>query len=560
MTLNIGQKIFSIAGVVLALMIAVAVLSIRLTANISAELEAVAGKYLPVSNAMSDINVLILEQGVILQRLFVLGEDEKGDERFKVLGGDVTRTFDKTLKALETGSGLQGVAARFKSIEQHLKGIEGAYKKFEAHGWRLVEAKEDGDLAVFEKLLPDLNRNQDAINQAIDELRLHVEQLNEAAVLKADKDERFLLNVTIVLTALAAVLGLLFATVVTRALVRNVRNLVQGTAAVEAGELDTEVPVITQDEIGKLTGSFNTMVAGLRLKERIQNTFGKYMDPRIVSNLLDNPEFAEPGGEKREMTVLFIDLKGFTSISEKLAPNDLVNMVNDFFSLMGEAIASNNGVVDKYMGDAVMAYWGPPFTGKDEHAELACKAALEALKQLVTFRSDVKKQLGAEADDLEIDLRIGVSTGEMIVGTIGSKASMNFTVMGDPVNLGSRLEGASKAYGTRILISERTHELAGDSIVSREIDLIRVKGKLEPTRIYELMGEQAAQLALPAPARDDFHAGLEAYRAQQWEKAETAFGALRDDPPSSIYLQRISHLKETPPPPDWDGVWVFETK
>ena len=141
---------------------------------------------------------------------------------------------------------------------------------------------------------------------------------------------------------------------------------------------------------------------------------------------------------------------------------------------------------------------------------------------------------------------------------------MNFTVMGDPVNLGSRLEGASKAYGTRVLISERTCELAGDLFVTREIDLIRVKGKALPTRVFELMAERGAQQVLPAPALDGFHSGIDAYRHQQWETAEVAFRECLelspDDPPSVVYLQRISHLKETPPPADWDGVWVFETK
>ncbi|NQU58815.1 MAG: HAMP domain-containing protein [Rhodospirillales bacterium] len=567
MHLNIAQKIFSIAAVVLALMIAVAVLSIRLTANISDELDAVAGKYLPVSNAISDINVRILEQGVVLQRLFELSEEElplRGGPRFKILGEEIAIKFSETLKIMDIKPTVVGAPNRFISMERRLKAIDTAYQNFVAHGLQLLIAHEQGNPGVFAKLLPDLNTKQDALDNAISDLRSHVDKLNDSAVLSADQNEKYLLKINIILTTLATILGLGFATLVTRALVRNVRNLVAGTEAIEAGHLDTEVAVISNDEVGKLTGSFNAMVEGLRLKERIQNTFGKYMDPRIVSNLLDNPEFAEPGGEKREMTVLFIDLKGFTSISEKLAPNDLVKMINDFFTLMTEAIAANKGVVDKYMGDAVMAYWGPPFTGPDEHAALACKAALEALERLETFREVVKAELGTAADGLDIDLRIGVSTGEMIVGTIGSKASMNFTVMGDPVNLGSRLEGASKAYGTRVLVSERTHELAGDKFVSREIDLIRVKGKIEPTRVYELMAEQGATLALPGPAMDDFNAGVAAYRRQQWEPAEVAFKECLEispgDPPSGVYLQRIAHLKETPPPADWDGVWVFETK
>jgi len=567
MHLNIAQKIFSIAAVVLALMIAVAVTSIRLTANISAELNTITGTYLPASNAVTEINVRILEQGVVLQRLFELSEEElpsHGGPRFKVLSQEVADNFSKAMKFISIEPTVAGASGRLASLGRKLAAIDTAYRRFENHGLQILKAHEQGSRDAFEKLLLDLNAKQDALDKAISDLRTHVEALNDAAVLNADRDELFLLQINIILTALAAILGLGFATLVTRALVRNVRNLVAGTKAVEAGYLDTEVAVISSDEVGKLTGSFNTMVEGLRLKERIQNTFGKYMDPRIVSNLLDNPEFAEPGGEKREMTVLFIDLKGFTSISEKLAPNDLVNMINDFFTLMTEAISANKGVVDKYMGDAVMAYWGPPFTGPDEHAALACKAALEALESLKSFREDVRAQLGAEADGLDIDLRIGVSTGEMIVGTIGSKASMNFTVMGDPVNLGSRLEGASKAYGTRVLISERTLELSGNQFVTREIDLIRVKGKLEPTRVYELMAEQGATLALPAPAMDGFIAGITAYRRQQWELAETAFkGCLElspGDPPSGVYLQRILHLKENPPPSDWDGVWVFETK
>lgn len=172
------------------------------------------------------------------------------------------------------------------------------------------------------------------------------------------------------------------------------------------------------------------MVGELRLKERIKDTFGKYMDRRIVSNLLDHPEFAEPGSERREMTVMFIDLKGFTSISEALEPNDFVKMINRFFSHMTDAISENKGVVDKFMGDAVMAYWAPPFAGGDEHAHLACRAAVEALDYLEKFRDDVKRELGEKAIDLDIDLRIGVSTGEMIVGTVGSRVSMNYTIMG----------------------------------------------------------------------------------------------------------------------------------
>lgn len=564
MHLNIAQKIFGIAVVVLVLMLTVAVYSIRLTAGIGDDLAVVSSKQLPVTEAISRINVRILEQGVVMQRLFVRAEEDANlrveSSSFDVLSGEIGKEFRAARKLIEADRRSTPASRRtLEVLEKDIAAIEREYRAFEDHGRLLVKAEAKDDRANFDELLPVLNKKQDAVNIAIAALRRHVEELTNAAVLRADREERKLLAVNSALTILAALLALSFAAIVTRALVRSVRDLVTGAEAVEAGNLDTVVAVTTHDEVGRLTGAFNGMVGGLRLKERIKDTFGKYMDPRIVSNLLDHPEFAEPGGDKREMTVMFIDLKGFTSISEKLAPADLVHMINDFYTHMTRAIADNKGVVDKFIGDAVMAYWGPPFIGEDEHAACACKAALQALDHLQTFRDDLKRQLGDGADGLDIDLRIGVSSGDMIVGTLGSDVSRNFTVLGDPVNLGSRLEGASKAYGTRILISERTRDLAGDAIATREIDLIRVKGKQKPTRIFELLDNDHEREAVSS-----FADALAAYREGQWDVAERAFRAClvgrSDDPPSSVYLERIAHLRESPPPNDWDGVWVFETK
>ena len=572
MRLNIAQKIFGIAFVVLALMVAVAVYSIILTANISDELKTIAGRHLPLTEAVTRINVRILEQGVVLQRLFVLVEEDAplkkialGRAWFEALGVEIDEEF-KATQALLRGEeeALPRMRAKIIALEDSLAAIEREYKVFEGHGLALVAAMEAKDLHLFDPMLAALNEREDVIDAEIATLRRHVETLTDAAVLRAEEHEETLLTVNIILTALAVLLGLGFAASATRAIVRAVRALVAGTVAVEGGNLDTEVQVVSGDEIGRLTGSFNHMVGELRLKERIKDTFGKYMDPRIVANLLDNPEFAELGGERREMTVMFIDLKGFTSISEVLSPDDLVKMINRFFGHMTDAISENKGVVDKFIGDAVMAYWGPPFTAADEHASLACKAAAQALEHLEEFRRDVREELGAQAEDLDIDLRIGISTGQVIVGTVGSRVSMSFTIMGDPVNLGARLEGANKAYGTRIMISERTRELAGDDIAVRELDLIRLKGKQQPTRVYELLPVHDGRPALPAPALEHFRAGLDAYRRQAWDNAATAFEACleshADDPAAAVYLDRIAHLRAKPMPADWDGVWLFETK
>ncbi len=554
MKLNVAHKIFGIACVVLTFMLMVAVYSINLTAVISDELETVVHKHLPVADAVSRVNVHILAQGLVLQRLFVSGKPETtGRAEFVKTGDLIKAELTKILALLNTER--MTLAHHVKAISgliEDVVGVEREFFAYENHGLKLLAAHEAGDTQSFEALFKGLNAREDAIDKEIAEVRLRVEKVTIDAVHRTAKNEQFLLVINSTLTAIAALLGLGIAALITRSIVRNVRNLVSGTEAVEGGNLDTEVAVTTSDEIGKLGQSFNHMVGELRMKERIKETFGKYMDPRIVANLLDNPEFTEPGGERREMTVMFIDLKGFTSISEKLAPVDLVEMINTFFGHMTDAISQNGGVVDKFMGDAVMAYWGPPFTSPDEHASLACKAATEALGRLETFRSDVHRKIGQDADTLDIDLRIGISSGEMIVGTIGSTASMSFTVMGDPVNLGSRLEGANKQYGSRILISEQTRQLAGETIAARELDMIRVKGKEKPVRVFEVQSGRVDN--------STFSGALTAYRSQDWDSADAKFRQLQNDPVAEAYIQRISHLRSETLAADWDGVWTFETK
>ena len=568
MRLKIGHKIFGIASVVLFLMIVVAGYSIHLTAQISAELDRVANKHLPLVDDVIELDVHILEQDVLLQRMLALAEDHTQHDEIETIRERYAGFASKIEEELALASAMLDVEERIlaatepeiKDVVNLFAAIRSEYEALHDLSHDLIDARMVGDEHTYDAFLPTFIDHEENLDRALNVVRLELEKLTDNAVVRAAANEHKLLVSNAVLTILAALLGLGFATVVTRALVKSVSSLVDGTNAVEGGDLSTMVPVTTKDEIGDLTGSFNHMVDELRLKEQIKETFGKYMDPRIVSNLLEHPEFSQPGGERREMTVMFIDLKGFTSISEALPPDDLIIMINKFFGHMTEAISANKGVVDKFMGDAVMSYWGPPFTNPNEHAELACRAATSALQHLEAFRSDVLAAVGDAAKDLDIDLRIGISTGTVVVGTVGSSASRSFTVMGDPVNLGSRLEGANKAYGTHIMLSERTRELAGPGFVTRELDLIRVKGKAQPTRVYELVIDDEVS----KPSLDQFEEGITAYRARNWDAADKAFaGVLATHPkdtPSQVYTERVEHLKKIPPPDKWDGVWVFETK
>lgn len=568
MHLKIGHKIFGIAFVVLLLMVVVAGYSIHLTSQISSELDRVANKHLPLVDDVVALDVHILEQDILLQRMFALAPDHTRHDEIEKIRADYTDFARKIEEELATATSMlaeeeRALVATGSDIEDVVKlfaAIRSEYNSLHDLSLDLVNARLVGDSHTYNAFLPTFIGHEETLDQALDVVRIELEKLTDNAVIRAAANEHKLLVSNAVLTILAALLGLGFATVVTRALVKSVNQLVAGTDAVEEGDLSKVIPVTTKDEIGHLTESFNHMVDELRLKERIKETFGKYMDPRIVTNLLEHPEFTQPGGERREMTVMFIDLKGFTSISEILPPDDLITMINKFFGHMTEAVSANKGVVDKFMGDAVMAYWGPPFTNPNEHAELACRAAIAALDHLDAFRADVGAALGDAAKDLDIDLRIGISTGPVVVGTVGSSASRSFTVMGDPVNLGSRLEGANKAYGTHIMLSERTRELAGEGFVTRELDLIRVKGKAKPTRVFELIGDAKFSVE----TRDQFETGVAAYRDRKWDEAEKAFEACladrQEDTPSQVYVERVAHLRKIPPPDNWDGVWVFETK
>jgi class 3 adenylate cyclase len=324
------------------------------------------------------------------------------------------------------------------------------------------------------------------------------------------------------------------------------------------------IPITSRDEIGSLTQSFNSMVGELRVKAQIRDTFGKYVDPRIVAGLIDRPELTDAKGSRREMTICFCDMKGFTAFSEGMTPAALVNVLNRYMTVMSEPVRHNNGIIDKYIGDGIMAFWGPPFTNTEEHPGLACLAALEQLAGLAAFRAELPELTGLKRGFPEIDIRIGVATGDVVVGSIGSEQTRNYTVIGDTVNLASRLEGANKTYGTRALISEMTNRFAADLVETREIDQVLVVGKTEPQRIFELLGRKGEVASEHLALRDAFEEALAAYHRKDWEEARAAFESclkiMPGDGPSKVFLGRVAQFHAIAPSPDWDGVWSLAEK
>lgn len=296
-----------------------------------------------------------------------------------------------------------------------------------------------------------------------------------------------------------------------------------------------------------------------REKARIRGMFSQYVASSVVDELIENPALLSLGGEERVLTVLFSDVADFSTISERLTPTELVELLNEYLTAMSEIVMGHGGIIDKYQGDALMAEFGAPVP-MDDHALRACWAALEMQEELIRLR-----RKWAEEGKPRLVARSGINTGPMLVGNLGSHRIMDYTVMGDHVNLASRLEGANKAYGTHLMISEFTWSEVRDHVVWRDLDRIRVKGKEEPVGIYEVLatreegvGPETEQLL------GEFHRALARYRGWRFEEALEAFHRLEEthptDGPVRLYVGRCREYLAEPPPADWDGVYTMTTK
>ncbi|RCK78197.1 MAG: Adenylate cyclase [Candidatus Ozemobacter sibiricus] len=298
----------------------------------------------------------------------------------------------------------------------------------------------------------------------------------------------------------------------------------------------------------------------VRRRERlVRSSFGRFVSNKMVEEIVRNPDVVKPGGEKKELTVMFTDLAGFTTISEMLAPEQLAGLMNEYLGEMTDLVFQFDGTLDKYIGDAVMAFWNHPGHQPD-HAVRAVRCALAMQKRLAQLR-----QIWRARGLPDVSMRAGLNTAECMVGFYGSSIQMNFTCLGDGVNLASRLEGANKAYGTLMMMAESTQQrLAGSGIRTRFLDFLAVKGKQQPIKTYELIGVEGEDDDLWDKVLPLYARGIEAYLARRWDEAEAALLdvlALRpDDGPSRTYLERIAAFRETPPPPDWDGSFHLKTK
>jgi adenylate cyclase len=300
------------------------------------------------------------------------------------------------------------------------------------------------------------------------------------------------------------------------------------------------------------------MIFEEREKRKIRRAFGQYVAPGVIALLEKDPQrYFRPGGERRELTIMFSDIRSFTTIAEGLTPEELVSVLNTYLGEMTDVLFKSWGTLDKYIGDALMAFWNSPYP-QEEHATRAASCALNMLRRLEEMNA-----AWAAAGKKQLSIGIGLNTGPVNVGNMGSEKRLSWTVMGDHVNLASRLEGMTKEYHCRVIVSEYTYMQIRDAFVCRELDRIRVKGKLQPVAIYELMGflperEKFADLLA------GYEEALAAYRRHEWNKAaelfETILAKHPGDGPAQVLFHRCLEFCTESPAHDWDGVYVMKNK
>jgi class 3 adenylate cyclase len=569
---TIAAKIFGLAIILLLLTIGLAGFLLYEVTRTTEDLTVVANFDVPLTQSLARLDEFGLRRRLAFERWFgALNAAEpnqeiiaEATENYTLFTAKLTDEFSAANRIIDAYPKNAPGSHTLAEVETLLDQIEPAYQILNNRQRELLDLQLAGQHDKANARLNLLNDLQTTVQDQRGSVKLKMAAWSKSATKATEERERRVFWLTIAATISTVLLGLAVAALITNRLSRPVRSLASAMRDVQGGNLNIQLPVSSTDEVGRLTDSFNFFVKELRSKERMKETFGKYIDPRILEEVLaERGEEAVASG-RREMSVLFADLVGFTGLSERLAPLLLVKLLNRHFGLQALAIQEHRGIVDKFVGDSIVAFWGPPFVKSEEHAVLACRAAHAQLLALDNLRRELPDITGLRRDAPAVDLCIGISTGDVVVGNIGSENTRSYTVVGDSVNVAARLERANRVYGTQILINESTAQAIGSQFETREIDTISVKGKTETTRIFELMSATGQLSEELGRLRERYNQAQRSYLAQEWDAAEAAFRECLQirpsDGPSRVLLERIQFLRRNPPGKDWNGVWNLREK
>ncbi len=562
-------------GVIALLLLFAAALAITLymVKDSDGEVSGISEYHLPILTRLNSLDVITYEIEVLAHRL--MDEAKPTQKRAEEIHArsqrcrqEIDSIFEETKRLADAGSkdARNDLADRLEMARMvgEIDSLKSEVDRFSEAATLPVELMTQGKSAEAQKAIGNL-QDYEYLDPIITSARRKANQLAMDSLLETRANIFSIIWTNAVLFLSASLLGLFVFLLITGRLQTAFRRLTSAFHETADGKYSDPLPITSGDEIGELTSSFNTMVDQLKSKEKLREAFGQFLDPRIVANVV-NPATGElrQSAERRTVTIFFSDIAGFSGIGEQLTADTVVRLLNRYFTAATEVIRRNHGIVDKFIGDAVMAFWASPFSEGETHARDACLACLEMRSAFAAIANDISNITGLRRNIPKFHVRVALATGEALIGTVGSDTTKSFTVIGDTVNIASRLEGVNKIYGTDLIINEDCFHLAEQDVEAREIDLLTVYGKTEPVRIYELLGKIGELDSSTSQLRDTFATALQKYREQKWTEAEKGFqnclAIRKNDGPSLEFLTRIATFARTPPPKDWNGVWQTASK
>lgn len=563
--LGLATALLAFLGVALGFSLALQEQSVR-------EIRALATYHVPITAAVAETDVLAYEYQLVMERLLretapaadvVAAAAARERAVIAALNRELAALRSLLGRAMDDPRNPIGDRLAFAGLEASVRRVQREAEAFEAVGRAILAAAAAGDWTGARGRAAEFARFEQVFGEDLGEVRAHVIERTAASTAATALHQERLRHGSFLLFLVAAGFGLGVAGWVANRAVTALQRLLERVRRVEEGDLDTTLVVRGTDEVARLTDAFNRMIEELRAKRRIQDTFGRYVDPRIVRSLVQ-PDGSEPPPERRVVTAFFSDIAGFTRLSERMTAGVVTRLLNHYLTEVTREIRAQDGVVDKYVGDGVVAFFAPPFSRGDAHAADACRSALAQQQAVRRMQADLPELTGLRRDVPPLVVRMGLATGEVVMGSIGSPVSRAFTVIGDAVNLASRLEDLCRVYRVEVLIAEPTYRLAATAVEARELDVVRVPGRDEPVRVYELLGERDRVDPGVRAVRDAYEEGLAAYRGREWERAQAAFARALEiaptDGPARVLFARVQRFAADPPAADWDGVFTIAGK
>jgi len=562
-------------GVIALLLLFAAALAITLymVKDSDDEVSGILEYHLPILTRLNSLDVITYEIEVIAHRL--MNEAKTSQKRIEEIHArsqkcrqEIDTIFEETKRLSDSGSkdGRNDLEDRLEMARMigEIDSLKSEVDRFSEAATLPVELMAQGKYAEAAKAIGNL-QDYEYLDPIVTSIRKKSNQLALDSLRETRANIFSIIWTNAILFLSASLLGLFVFLLITGRLQTAFRRLTSAFHETADGKYSDPLPITSGDEIGELTSSFNTMVDQLKSKEKLREAFGQFLDPRIVANVV-NPTTGEfrQSADRRKATIFFSDIQGFSGIGEQLTADNVVGLLNHYFSAATSGIRKHHGIVDKFIGDGVMAFWTTPFSEGEDHARDACFACLEMRHTFAEIEKNISQITGLRRNIPKFHVRMALATGDTLIGTIGSATTKSFTVIGDTVNIASRLEAVNKVYGTDLIINEDCYRLAELEIEAREIDFVTVYGKTEPVRIYELLSKMGQLDPKTAELRDAFDIALRHYREQKWSEAEKAFQKCLNikthDGPSLEFLSRIGAFTRTPPPKDWNGVWQTASK